>query len=84
MPGTPLCSLFNDALSKEGPPHLPISMAGNYEEALEMCLIDEELRSVVSEAKSSGWAFVNEGTVEKPKVRRCGTGTKMGMGHKIQ
>ena len=34
-----------------------------------MCLMDEELRSVVNEAKSTGWTFINEGTVEKPKVK---------------
>ena len=33
-----------------------------------MCLMDEELRTVAREERSSGWAFVNEGTVEKPKV----------------
>jgi len=45
---------------------------GNYEEPVEMCLIDEELRSIVREDESIGWAFVNEGTAEKPKVGpRC-------------
>ena len=47
---------------------------GNYEEPIEMCLMDEELRSIVREEKSTGWAFVNEGTAEKPKVTRGGQG----------
>ena len=33
-----------------------------------MCLMDEELRTVAREEQSPNWAFVNEGTVEKPKV----------------
>ena len=44
------------------------ALVGNFEESLEMCLMDEELRSVAMEAESPGWAFVNEGTAEKPKV----------------
>ncbi len=32
-----------------------------------MCLLDDDLRSVVDEAQSRGWAYVNEGTLEKPK-----------------
>ncbi|GAX83233.1 hypothetical protein CEUSTIGMA_g10659.t1 [Chlamydomonas eustigma] len=40
----------------------------NYEERLEMCLMDDELKDVVKEAESSGWSFVNEGTALKPKT----------------
>ena len=50
-----------------------------------MCLMDEELRSIVREDESIGWAFVNEGTAEKPKVGpRCsgdrGEGCMTGLG----
>ena len=39
----------------------------NYEESVEMCLLDDSLRSVVREEESHGWFWANEGTAEKPK-----------------
>ena len=45
----------------------PWLCAGNNEEQEEMCVLDEELRGLVSELDSPGWAFVNEGTEEKKK-----------------
>jgi hypothetical protein len=44
------------------------SSSDNYEEKLEMCLMDNELQAVVKEELSSGWSFVNEGTALKPKA----------------
>ena len=32
-----------------------------------MCLLDNDLRSVVDEGRSSGWQWTNEGTEIKPK-----------------
>eukprot|EP00798_Chlamydomonas_sp_ICE-L_P013442 gene13442-19300_t len=41
-------------------------MAGNYEEAVDQCFVDEELIDLVL-PPSEGWAFVNEGTEIKKK-----------------
>ncbi len=41
--------------------------SGNYEELMEMCLMDDELRTMVVNADPA-WSFVNEGTPERPKV----------------
>jgi hypothetical protein len=32
-----------------------------------MCLMDQELRSIVHEDESIGWAFVNEGLQRNPR-----------------
>ncbi|KAG1663229.1 hypothetical protein FOA52_004430 [Chlamydomonas sp. UWO 241] len=51
--------------------HMPLPPPmhrGNWEETTETCMMDDELRQIVDEGQSAGWAFVNEGTAEKPKT----------------
>ena len=59
----------SDRLFRQGF-HCPCLLSGNYEEPVEMCLMDEDLRQVAREDQSPGWVFLNEGTTEKPKVGR--------------
>jgi lysophospholipase L1-like esterase len=41
---------------------------GNWEEKTETCMLDDELRTIVDEGQSAGWAFVNEGTAGSRKT----------------
>jgi len=45
----------------------------NYEERIQMCLLEDELLEVVDRSSSEGWEYINEGTAEKKKFGMIGT-----------